>query len=60
MALEKRSKTLLVEYNERDKENSFKDNRFGENDTSLSIEEKMLRRFQEQVLLINYLESKII
>lgn len=55
MAIEKRSKTLLVEYSERDKQNSFKDNRFGETDASLSIEEKMLRRFQEQVLFYYFL-----
>lgn len=51
MAIEKRSKTLLVEYSERDKQNSFKDSRFGETDPSMSIEEKMLRRFQEQVFV---------
>lgn len=40
-----RKATLLQEYNQRFKSNKFIDKRFGENDTSLSVEEKMMKRF---------------
>ncbi|XP_022335567.2 nucleolar protein 14-like [Crassostrea virginica] len=43
--IQKRKATLLQEYNQRFKSNKFIDKRFGENDTSLSIEEKMMKRF---------------
>lgn len=48
MAVERRKKTLLVEYNASKKDNVFKDRRFGEDDPSLSLEEKMLLRFQKE------------
>ncbi|CAK6433343.1 unnamed protein product [Pipistrellus nathusii] len=44
-AIQKRTQTLLKEYKERDKANVFVDKRFGEYDSSLSAEEKMMRRF---------------
>ncbi|XP_045429957.1 nucleolar protein 14 isoform X2 [Pipistrellus kuhlii] len=44
-AIQKRTQTLLKEYKERDKANVFVDKRFGEYNSSLSAEEKMLRRF---------------
>uniref|UniRef100_A0A8D0HBP7 NOP14 nucleolar protein n=1 Tax=Sphenodon punctatus TaxID=8508 RepID=A0A8D0HBP7_SPHPU len=40
-----RTQTLLKEYKERDKSNVFKDKRFGEYDTKISPEEKMMKRF---------------
>jgi len=40
-----RKKTLLVEYEKRNKNNSFVDRRFGENDPTLSLEDKMMERF---------------
>ncbi|NXP48556.1 NOP14 protein, partial [Heliornis fulica] len=44
-AIKKRTQTLLKEYKERDKANVFKDKRFGEYNTKISPEEKMIRRF---------------
>ncbi|XP_054564408.1 nucleolar protein 14 isoform X2 [Eptesicus fuscus] len=44
-AIQKRTQTLLKEYRERDKSNVFIDKRFGEYNSSLSAEEKMMRRF---------------
>ncbi|NXD75871.1 NOP14 protein, partial [Halcyon senegalensis] len=44
-AIRKRTQTLLKEYKEREKTNVFKDKRFGEYDTKISPEEKMIRRF---------------
>nr|XP_009684460.1 PREDICTED: nucleolar protein 14 [Struthio camelus australis] len=44
-AIKKRTQTLLKEYKEKDKSNVFKDKRFGEYDTKLSPEEKMIKRF---------------
>ncbi|NXI57063.1 NOP14 protein, partial [Chloroceryle aenea] len=44
-AIKKRTQTLLKEYKEREKTNVFKDKRFGEYDTKISPEEKMIRRF---------------
>ena len=48
LAIERRKKTLLVEYKASKKDNVFKDRRFGEDDPSLSLEEKMLIRFQKE------------
>ncbi|NWV25589.1 NOP14 protein, partial [Origma solitaria] len=44
-AIKKRSQTLLKEYKEREKTNVFKDKRFGEYNTKITPEEKMIRRF---------------
>ncbi|NXG55294.1 NOP14 protein, partial [Hemiprocne comata] len=44
-AIKKRTQTLLKEYKEREKANVFKDKRFGEYNTKMSPEEKMIRRF---------------
>ncbi|XP_059743491.1 nucleolar protein 14 isoform X3 [Bos taurus] len=44
-ALQKRTQTLLKEYKERDKSNVFRDKRFGEYNSSISPEEKMMKRF---------------
>ncbi|KAM9295528.1 nucleolar protein 14 isoform 2-T2 [Morus bassanus] len=44
-AIKKRTQTLLKEYKEREKTNMFKDKRFGEYNTKISPEEKMIRRF---------------
>ncbi|XP_066488920.1 nucleolar protein 14 [Tiliqua scincoides] len=41
----KRTQTLLKEYKEKGKSNIFKDKRFGEYDTKLNPEEKMMKRF---------------
>ncbi|EGC38706.1 hypothetical protein DICPUDRAFT_148604 [Dictyostelium purpureum] len=47
-AIEKRKKTLLVEMNQQKKTNKFIDSRYGENDPSMSEEDKMLARFQKE------------
>ncbi|NWV62404.1 NOP14 protein, partial [Malurus elegans] len=44
-AIKKRNQTLLKEYKEREKTNVFKDKRFGEYNTNITPEEKMIRRF---------------
>ncbi|NXF46084.1 NOP14 protein, partial [Oceanites oceanicus] len=44
-AIKKRTQTLLKEYKEREKTSVFKDKRFGEYNTKISPEEKMIRRF---------------
>ncbi|XP_071827563.1 nucleolar protein 14-like isoform X2 [Apostichopus japonicus] len=44
-AVEKRKKTLLKEYQQRHKSNKFLDKRIGENDSTMSVEEKMMERF---------------
>ncbi|XP_048159883.1 nucleolar protein 14 [Corvus hawaiiensis] len=44
-AIKKRNQTLLKEYKEREKTNVFKDKRFGEYNTKITPEEKMIRRF---------------
>ncbi|NXK98471.1 NOP14 protein, partial [Formicarius rufipectus] len=44
-AIKKRTRTLLKEYKEREKTNVFKDKRFGEYNTKITPEEKMIRRF---------------
>lgn len=43
-----RNKTLLVEYRQLRKANAFIDRRFGEDDESLTAEEKAIARFQKQ------------
>lgn len=48
LATERRRKTLLVEYQALKKDNVFRDRRFGEADPTLSLEEKMLLRFQKE------------
>ena len=45
MYLFKRNKTLLVEYKDQFKSNSFVDKRIGENDQNLTLEDKMFKRF---------------
>ncbi|XP_016014730.2 nucleolar protein 14 [Rousettus aegyptiacus] len=44
-AIQKRCQTLLKEYKDRDKSNVFVDKRFGEYNSNISLEEKMLKRF---------------
>ncbi|XP_064381967.1 nucleolar protein 14-like [Halichondria panicea] len=44
-AVKKRKKTLLVEYQQRNKTNEFVDRRFGEYNDDLTAEEKMMKRF---------------
>ncbi|XP_049742593.1 nucleolar protein 14 isoform X1 [Elephas maximus indicus] len=44
-AIKKRTQTLLKEYKDRNKSNVFKDKRFGEYNSNLSPEEKMMKRF---------------
>ena len=44
-AVQKRKKTLLKEYKQRNKNNLVVDKRFGEYDDNLTAEEKMLKRF---------------
>uniref|UniRef100_F7CL12 NOP14 nucleolar protein n=1 Tax=Ornithorhynchus anatinus TaxID=9258 RepID=F7CL12_ORNAN len=44
-AIQKRTKTLLQEYKEKDKSNVFRDRRFGEYDSRINPEEKMMKRF---------------
>ncbi|XP_015718376.1 nucleolar protein 14 [Coturnix japonica] len=44
-AIQKRTQTLLKEYKEKEKTNVFKDKRFGEYNTKISPEEKMIKRF---------------
>ncbi|XP_015758520.1 PREDICTED: nucleolar protein 14-like [Acropora digitifera] len=44
-AIKKRQKTLLVEYKQKNKANLFIDRRFGEYDETMSLEEKMMKRF---------------
>ncbi|XP_045853271.1 nucleolar protein 14 [Meles meles] len=44
-AVQKRTQTLLKEYKERDKSNVFTDKRFGEYSSTMSPEEKMMKRF---------------
>lgn len=47
-----RTQTLLKEYKEKGKSNVFKDKRFGEYDTKINPEEKMMKRFalEQQVM----------
>ncbi|XP_067656248.1 nucleolar protein 14-like [Haliotis asinina] len=44
-ANKRRKETLLQEYEQRFKANKLVDRRFGENDASLSVEDKMLKRY---------------
>ncbi|EDQ92709.1 uncharacterized protein MONBRDRAFT_35747 [Monosiga brevicollis MX1] len=44
-AIKSREKSLLVEYRQRHKDSRFTDKRFGEYNTGMSVEEKMLARF---------------
>ncbi|XP_056410979.1 nucleolar protein 14 [Hyla sarda] len=44
-AIKKRKDTLLTEYKQRGKSSMFRDKRFGEYDTKLTPEEKMMKRF---------------
>nr|CAB3264402.1 nucleolar protein 14-like [Phallusia mammillata] len=44
-ANKKRKDTLLKEYKQRNKTNAIRDERFGNDDSQLSLEEKMLQRF---------------
>eukprot|EP00752_Nemacystus_decipiens_P016522 g14767.t1 len=46
-ATQRREKTLLVDYERSQKANSFRDKRFGEDDASLQLEEKMWARMQK-------------
>lgn len=46
VAIDTRKKTLLVEMKNKHKTGAFVDKRFGEYDTSMSAEERMLQRFQ--------------
>lgn len=47
-AVERRKKTLLVEYQNQFKANKFLDKRLGENDPGLTLEDKMFKRFERQ------------
>lgn len=44
----KRRKTLATQFQKRNKANQFKDKRLGEQDASLSLEDKMIARFQAE------------
>ncbi|CAN0101506.1 unnamed protein product [Scytosiphon promiscuus] len=46
-ATQRREKTLLVDYERSQKANSFRDKRFGENDATLQLEEKLWARMQK-------------
>ncbi|KAG9081145.1 nucleolar complex protein 14 [Ceratobasidium sp. 370] len=46
--LEQRKKTLLVEYEQKDRAGGIVDRRFGENDASVAPEERMLERFTRE------------
>ena len=47
-AVDQRKRTLLVEYQQQGRVNAFIDKRIGEQDESLSHEEKMLIRYQKE------------
>ena len=49
-AVEVRKNRLLTDYNKNKKSSSFVDKRFGENDMTLTLEDKMLARFQKERL----------
>ncbi|KAK3603036.1 hypothetical protein CHS0354_037784 [Potamilus streckersoni] len=57
-ATKKRKETLLQEYENQFKANKFVDQRFGETDTSLSLEDKMLKRFAIEKLKMADKHSK--
>ncbi|KAJ1308377.1 hypothetical protein OPQ81_004083 [Rhizoctonia solani] len=46
--LEQRKKTLLVEYDQKDRAGGIVDRRFGENDATMTPEERMLERFTRE------------
>ncbi|KAK7062278.1 putative nucleolar complex protein 14 [Favolaschia claudopus] len=46
--IEQRKKTLLVEYEDKGRAGGIVDRRFGENDPSMSLEERMLERFTRE------------
>ncbi|KAK0491476.1 nucleolar protein 14 [Armillaria novae-zelandiae] len=46
--LEQRKKTLLKEFQEKDRAGGIVDRRFGENDPSMSLEDRMLERFTKE------------
>ncbi|KAF9450928.1 Nop14-like protein [Macrolepiota fuliginosa MF-IS2] len=46
--IEQRKKTLLKEWEERDRAGGIVDRRFGENDPAMSLEERMLERFTRE------------
>ncbi|KAJ7173755.1 nucleolar protein 14 [Mycena filopes] len=46
--LDQRKKTLLVEYEAKGRAGGIVDRRFGENDPSMSVEERMLERFTKE------------
>ncbi|KAJ7688697.1 nucleolar protein 14 [Mycena rosella] len=46
--LEQRKRTLLVEYEEKGRAGGIVDRRFGENDPTMSLEERMLERFTKE------------
>ncbi|KAK2465987.1 hypothetical protein APHAL10511_001628 [Amanita phalloides] len=46
--IEQRKKTLLKEYEERNRAGGILDRRFGENDPTMSLEERMLERFTRE------------
>ena len=47
-SLEIRQKTLLVEMKQKNRDSALLDKRFGEKDTSMSVEDKMLERFMKE------------
>ena len=49
-AVEDRKKRLLQDYQSSKKSNSFQDKRFGEQDATMSLDEKMFMRFQKERL----------
>lgn len=49
-ALEKRKNTLLQEYNLKDRDNVFKDNRIGEKNVTMSLEEKAQARYAAEMI----------
>lgn len=46
--LEQRKKTLLKEYQDKDRAGGIVDRRFGENDPTMSLEDRMLERFTRE------------
>ncbi|KNZ76452.1 putative nucleolar complex protein 14 [Termitomyces sp. J132] len=46
--MEQRKRTLLKEFHEKDRAGGILDRRFGENDPSMSLEERMLERFTKE------------
>ncbi|KAF8165696.1 nucleolar protein 14 [Crassisporium funariophilum] len=46
--IEQRKKTLLKEYEDKDRAGGIVDRRFGENDPTMSLEERMLERFTKE------------